>query len=191
MKRNGLFLICLLCSQFLFSQKAVCEKFESFLNEKETKIRKLNLYDPDYIPLHYFVAQEIIKELEQFKNEMVPKFPICANMTFNELINKYDKLRNDVQLKYDSLNVLHKKVYLIFYEKALYEYQSNNETDGDYLLQRSLQYNATFPDAILLKLNKLLTKLMEYPLPIKTPTQPPTTTPKQKKTLKLGIGLSL
>jgi len=158
LKRNGCFLICLFCSQLLIAQKIDCEKVVSFLNEKETQIRNLNLHDPDYIPLHYFVAQGIIKELDQFRNEVIANFTICATITFNELINKYDKLKNSVQSKHDSLNVLSKNVYLIFYKKALYEYQFNNEIDGDYFLQRSLQYNDTFPDAILLKLNKLLEK---------------------------------
>jgi len=130
----------------------------SFLNQKEIQIQRLNLHDPDYIPLHYLIAQDIIKELEQFKNEVFPYLIECTTTTFNELINKYDALKNIVYLKHDSLRWLNKNVYLIFYEKALWEYQIKNEVDGDYFLQRSLQYNRTFPDAVLLKLNKLLDK---------------------------------
>ena len=156
MKRSGYFLICLICNQFLFAQKIDCEKLVPLLNAKETQIKNLNLHDPDYIPLHYFVAQGIIKELDQLRDEVIPNFTACATITFNELINRYDELKKSVQLKHDSLMRLSKNVYLIFYEKARYEYQFNNEVDGDYFLQRSLQYNGTFPNAILLKLNKLL-----------------------------------
>jgi hypothetical protein len=130
----------------------------SFLNKKETQIAQLNLHHPDYIPLHYLIAQDIIKELEQFKKEVIPHFTTCAEVTFSELINKYDALKNSVHFKRDSLSVLSRNVYLIFYEKALLKYQFGNETDGDYYLQRSLQYNETFPTSILLKLDKLLDK---------------------------------
>ncbi|MCL2290581.1 MAG: hypothetical protein FWC34_07765 [Bacteroidetes bacterium] len=159
MKRNKYFLICFLfCYQFLFAQKFDCEKIALFLNEKEAQIQHLNLHDPDYIPLHYLIAQDIIKELKQFRDETLPYFTPCPTLTFNEIIDKYDALKNSVQLKYDSLSLLNKNVYLIFYEKALVEYQFKNEVDGEYFLQRSLQYNATFPNAVLLKLNKLLDK---------------------------------
>jgi len=142
----------------LFSQEIDCERITSFLDQKETQITHLNLHDPDYIPLHYLIAQDIIKELAQFKDEIIPYFTECPNITFNELINRYDALKADAQLLYDSLSGLNKKVYLMFYEKALHEYQFKNETDGEYFLLRSLQYNETFPNAILLKLNKLLDK---------------------------------
>jgi len=159
LNRHKWLLICLLFyNPFLFAQKIDCEKITSFLNQKEAQITHLNLYDPDYIPLHYLIAQDIVKEIERFKNEVISHFTECATITFNELINKYDALKANAQLKYDSLSWLNKKVYLIFYEKALYEYQFKNEIDGEYFLFRSLQYNETFPNAILLKLNKLLDK---------------------------------
>jgi hypothetical protein len=147
-----------LCSPFLAAQKFDCEKIVSFLNEKETQIEHLNLQNPDYIPLHYLFSQEIMKELEQFRDEVIPNLKMCSSIIFSDIINKYDKLKNSAQCKHDSLSMLSKNVYLIFYEKALYEYQMSHEADGDYFLQRSLQYFETFPDAILLKLNKLLDK---------------------------------
>jgi len=104
------------------------------------------------------MAQDIIKELKQFRDEEISYFTECTDITFSELINKYDKLKADAQLLYDSLSGLNEKVYLMFYEKALHEYQFKNEIDGEYFLFRSLQYNETFPNAILLKLNKLLDK---------------------------------
>ena len=128
----------------------------SFLNKKESQIVHLNLQDPDYIPLHYLLSKDIITELNTFKNEVIPFITECPTITFSELINKYDELKNRVQLKHDSLAWLSKNVHLIFYEKALLEYQLNNEEDAKYYLDRSLQYHETFPDAILLKLNKLL-----------------------------------
>jgi hypothetical protein len=140
------------------AQNTDCEKVISFLNEKESQIEHLNLYDPDYIPLHYLLAQDILKKLETFKNEEIPHFISCFQFNFNQLIDKYDNLYQLAQQKYDSLAVLNKKVHLIFYRKALLEYQFKNEIDGNYFLQRSLQYNETFPNALLLKLNKLLQK---------------------------------
>lgn len=157
MKRNYIFLFYLWFStSFVFSQGNDCEQIISSLNEKERKTAQLNLHDPDYIPLHYLIAQDLIKELEKFKKEVISNYTECATLSFSELINRYDNLRNSVQHKHNLLEELNKKVYLIFYEQALYEYQFKNETDGDYFLQRSLQYNALFPDAILLKLNRLL-----------------------------------
>jgi len=142
----------------LFAQNADCDAIISFLTHKEVQIAQLSLTDPDYIPLHYLVAQDIIKEFNQFRRDVIPNYMGCKAITLSELINKYDELNNSVLQKYDSLFVLNEKVYLIFYEKALFEYQFNNEEGGKYFLDRSLQYNASFPNAVLFKLNKLLDK---------------------------------
>ena len=159
MKQSRLiFLYLFIHSSLLFSQTVDCEKMVTFLNEKETQIAHLNLQDPDYIPLHFLIAKDISKELVQFRQEVVPYFTACEQITFNKLINKYDDLKNNLQLKQDSLSWLNEHIHLIFYEQALYEYRLKNEADAEYYLQRCLQYNDTFPDAILLKLNKLLEK---------------------------------
>jgi rubrerythrin len=159
LKRNCLFLICFFfCSQFVFAKKIDCEIITSLLIKIETQIEHLNLQDPDYIPLHYLLAKDIITELNQFKKEVISFFSECSTITFSELINRYDELNNLVRQKHDSLEWLSRNVHLIYYEKALYEYKLNNEEDAKYFLDRTLQYNETFPDAILLKLNKLLEK---------------------------------
>ena len=159
LKPNKLiFLSLFFYSQLLFSQSIDCKKTVDFLNEKKSQIEHLNLQDPDYIPLHFLVAKDITKELAQFRTEVIPYFTQCEEITFSDLINQYDELRNNLQLKQDSLSWLNEHIYLIFYERALYEYRIHNEADAEYLLQRCLQYNDTFPDAILLKLNKLLEK---------------------------------
>jgi len=159
LKHSSLFLISFFfyCS-LVFSQNADCDKVALFLEAKEKQVANLNLQDPDYIPLHYLLTQDIIKELAQFRKEVIPYFSECKTITFSELIDRYDEINNSIVRKYDSLIVLNDNVYLLFYEKALYEYQLRNEDDGDYFLQRSLQYHATFSNAILLKLNKLLSK---------------------------------
>ena len=143
-------------SYIIFAQKMNCDEIIFFLNQKETKITNLNLHDPDYIPLHYLVSLDIIKDLKRFSKEVIAHYTECNAITFSELINRYDTLHNSILQKHDSLVWLNKNVYFIFYEKALYEYQLNNEEDGTYFLNRSLQYNSIFPNAILLKLNKLL-----------------------------------
>jgi len=146
------------CHRVLLAQNMDCESIISFFNKKETQIVNLNLHDPDYIPLHYLVAQDIIKDFNKFRNDVIPYYTECNIITFSELINKYDKLVTVIQQKYDSLFLLNNNVYLLFYKKALYEYQLKNEEEGKYFLDRSLQYNPVFPNAILLKLNKLLDK---------------------------------
>jgi len=140
----------------MFAQNMNCEAIISFINQKENQIAHLNLQDPDYIPLHFLIAQDVIKELQQFRMNVIPYYSECKMITFNQLINKYDELNLTIQQKHDSLEWLNNNVHLLFYEKACFEYQINNEEDGKYLLDRSLQYNATFPNAVLLKLNKLL-----------------------------------
>jgi predicted nucleic-acid-binding protein len=128
----------------------------SFLVEKERHIKSLNLKDPDYIPLHYLISKDIIKEFEAFKREKLPLLKDCNTIFFSEFINNFDIQFLLIQTKNDSLALLNNNVYLIFYEKALFEYRLRNEDEGEYMLFRSLQYNPLFPDAILLKLKKLL-----------------------------------
>ena len=99
-----------------------------------------------------------MKEMNKFRNDIIPNFTECKEILFSTLINKYDDLNKELQKKSDSLSWLNKNVFFIFYEKANSEYQLNNEEEAKYYLDRSLQYNPVFPDAILLKLNKLLDK---------------------------------
>jgi len=158
LKRSLFFIFCFSFTWFVFAQENKCTQMASFIKEKEKQIERLNLHNPDYIPLHLLVSREIIEALNKFKNEVIPNFIECADFTFSYLINKYDELKNNVEQKHDSLIALNKRVHLLFYQNALVEYQFNNEVDGDYFLQRSLQYNSTFPEAILLKLGRLLDK---------------------------------
>jgi len=158
LKRFFFFLLLLSNSHFLFSQIMNCEEMTSFLSEKEKQIKALNLHDPDYIPLHYLKSKDIIKEFESFKNEKLPLLKECNTIVFSEFINNFDIQFSLIQSKSDSLALLNDNVYLIFYEKALFQYQLRNEDEGEYFLFRSLQYNPTFPDAILLKLKKLLSR---------------------------------
>jgi len=130
----------------------------SFLAEKERQIKSLNLKDPDYIPLHYLKSRDIIKEFESFKSDKLALLKDCNTIIFSEFINQFDEQFTLIQSKSDSLALLNNNVYLIFYEKALFQYQLRNEDEGEYFLFRSLQYNPTFPDAILLKLRKLLNR---------------------------------
>jgi tetratricopeptide (TPR) repeat protein len=124
--------------------------------EKERHIKSLNLKDPDYIPLHYLKSKDIIKEFEAFKREKLLLLKDCNTIVFSDFINNFDIQFSLIQSKNDSLALLNNDVYLIFYERALFEYGIRNEDDGEYLLFRSLQYNPLFPDAILLRLKNLL-----------------------------------
>jgi hypothetical protein len=142
----------------LFAQIIDCDKLPSFILEKETQIQHLNLQDPDFIPLHFLKSKDILKEFSIFKLEKLPLLNDCKTIIFTEFINKFDELYQLLQSRNDSLTWLNNNVYLMFYEKALYEYKIKNDDEGEYLLYRSLQYNPTFPDAILLKLDKLLDK---------------------------------
>jgi hypothetical protein len=146
----------LVFNPFLFAQILDCDRIASFVDEKETQISQLNLQDPDFIPLHFLKSKDIIKEFEKLKLEKLPYLKDCKTIVFNEFINKFDDLLINIRTKHDSLAWLNNNVYLMYYEKALVEYKIKNEEEGEYLLYRSLQYNPTFPDAILLKLSKLL-----------------------------------
>ena len=158
LKRCNWFLVCLFYTQLLFAQNTDCKKITSFLEQRESQVNLLNLFDPDFIPLHFLLSKDIIKELEQFRNEVIPFFSSCPELSFDDLINNYDNLFAKAHRKCDSLYSLNANIHIIYYTKALFEYQYGYEDAGDYYLQRSLQYNETFPNAILLKLKILLHK---------------------------------
>jgi hypothetical protein len=157
-KFSSIFLLLFFCIPSWFAQNIDCDAIEPFFTKKEIQINQLNLYDPDYIPLHYLVVQDILHELYQYKNDVLLHFSECETVTFIDLVSIYEKVINSAQQKRDSLFLLHEMVYVLFYQKALDEYQFHNEEEGKYFLDRSLQYNPVFPDAILFKLNKLLEK---------------------------------
>jgi len=152
-----LLLLLLLSGDFiLFAQNKIdCNQIDSMLLSYETRISKINLTDPDLIPLHYFFMQDIKKELDDFSEQVIPLIPQCNSLNYYQTVSRFDNIAFNAKQIYLNLDYLKNNVDSIFYGKALVELSFGNINNAYYFLNRALQYNKTNPNALLLK-SKLL-----------------------------------
>jgi len=146
----------------LFAQNKVdCAQIDSMLRSYETRIAKINTVDPDLIPLHYFFMQDIRRELGDFSENVIPIIPECNELSYYQLVSKFDKIAFEAKQTYETLEYLKNNVDSLFYEKALVELSFGNINNAYYFLNRALQYNKANPDALIMK-SKLLFKDGQY-----------------------------
>lgn len=151
MKKILLLPILLLFSQYLFSQKIDCENVFSFLDKKEYQIEEINTTDPEFIPLHNLLLNDIKKELDKFNTEFIPQLTDCKSLNYYNVVSRYDQVSYRYRLKADNMAKVVNSVDSLFYEAARFQLLFENKDQVIYLLNRSLQYNRTYPEALILK----------------------------------------
>jgi rubrerythrin len=149
-------------SHFVDAQDNIdCHAIEDLLSKWENKVKKLNLEDPELIPLHYFLALDIEKELDHFSKKTIPQLSTCSELNYYKTITRFDDIVFRNSIKKLKLATLYKQVDSIFLCKAIWELQYENRTNAIFFLDKSLQCNPVYPEALLLK-TRLLFEEQEY-----------------------------
>ena len=139
-----------------------CNAIEDLLSKWENKVKKLNIEDPELIPLHYLLALDIEKELDNFSQKTIPQLSTCKELNYNSIVNRFDDIAFKLSIKKLKLATLSKQVDSIFLYKAIRELHYENRTNAFFFLDKSLQCNPVYPEALLLKI-RLLFEEEEYP----------------------------
>jgi len=128
-----------------------CHTIEDFLLKSENKVKKLNIEDPELIPLHYFLALDIEKELDNFYQKIIPQLTTCKELNYYETVTRFDDIVFKLSVKKLKLATLSKQVDSIFLNKAIRELYDYNHANALFFIDKSLQFNPVYPDALLLK----------------------------------------
>ena len=138
-----------------------CDAVGDLLSKWENKVKKLNLEDPELIPLHYLLALDIEKELDNFSQKTIPQLSTCKELNYNSIVNRFDDIAFKLSIKKLKLATLSKQVDSIFLTKAIRELHYENRTNALFFLDKSLQCNPLYPEALFLKI-RLLFEDEEY-----------------------------
>ena len=138
-----------------------CNAIETFLSKAENKVKRLSLEDPELIPLHYLLALDIEKELEYFSQNIIPQLSACKELNYRNTVIHFDNIVFQLSIKKLKLATLSKQVDSIFLHKAIQELHYENRADAILFIDKSLQRNPLYPEALLLK-TQLLFEEEEY-----------------------------
>lgn len=140
----------------LFAQEGYyCAGVPDKLENWEKRVERIDISDPDKIPLHYLFMRDVVAELQQFYKVDLPQVVECQNLNFNEIISRYDKLLLKSRSLYDTLEKQKEVIDELFYQSALGESYFKNWANCYYFVNRSLEYNPLNANSLLLKLELL------------------------------------
>ena len=152
------FLVCFYVLPLPAQQTGWCDSLEHELNNIEEKTNSISISDPELISLHYLFVLDLETELQHFYNQRITQWSRCDQIDFNKLINKYDRLRDQVRFLKDTLYILKDYVDQMFFDNAFLELQLKNYPQALYNINRSLEYKPFAVNALLLKLDILFEK---------------------------------
>ena len=128
-----------------------CDSLLSRLSRWETRVAELTTEDPELISLHYLFLQDILRELDKVRTQVLPTLTRCPNMDYYQVRAVYQRVRGKADAKDEKLRVLRDHVDDMFYQKAENELLYQTWSQCHYYLDRALQYNPYHADALLLK----------------------------------------
>ena len=133
-----------------------CDSIEGIFRNWDARLDKLNYQDPEIITLHYYFLQDILKEMEVFRQNTVPNLPNCKQLDYYQTMAAFDRVAYHARVLEHHLEDQRHKVDYLFYLRAIDELAFKDTTQAFYNLDRSLQFNKLQPDALLLKAKLLL-----------------------------------
>ncbi|MDR2979917.1 MAG: hypothetical protein LBV02_05720, partial [Bacteroidales bacterium] len=151
MKKLLFLIFIVLFSKFLFSQKINCDNAFSFLGKQEKAIAEINTWDPEFIPLHNLLLEDIKENLDEFDSVFIPTLKDCPALNYYNTVSCYDQVAYFYRLKADTMSKIASKVDSLFYAQAQFQMLFENREEALYQLSRSLQYNRTYPEALIMK----------------------------------------
>jgi len=98
---------------------------------------------------------DIEKELNNFSQKIIPQLSVCKELNYYKTVTRFDDIAFKHSIKKLKLSTLSKQVDSIFLQKAIRELHYENRANAFFFLDKSLQYNPVYPDALLLKIQLL------------------------------------
>lgn len=147
--------IALFCAMAFFcasAQSIDCDKAKGFTQRIEERSSHINTEDPEIISLHYIFVQEMLDSIKIFQDEFLPNLHFCPQIDFFATLHQSKALEYQLQEMKDRLEVQRQRVDTLFYNKALEELAYRDTAMCEYYLDRSLQFNRTEADALILRL---------------------------------------
>lgn len=144
------FAMACLCS---YAQEIDCDKASGFTQRIEEKSAHINTEDPEIISLHYIFVKEMLDSVKIFQDEFLPNLHFCPQIDFFATLHQIKALEYQLQEMKDRLEVQRRRVDTLFYLKAVEELAYQDTAFCEYYLDRSLQFNRTGADALILKLH--------------------------------------
>lgn len=158
MLRRHLFSVCMLLMCFCASAQVNLTPVEadSMLRDIHSRVSKLNNHDPELISLHYLFAKDLEKELKQFYDKVLPALKeTVSSVDYYAVLNHYDRVSFYARNVKDTLAERKKRVDSLFYVLAFNEMVYENHQEAKYFIDRALEYNPLYTNALILKLNLL------------------------------------
>lgn len=138
-----------------------CEKAASFLPQLEQKASHITTSDPELISLHYLFVKDMLEQMSQFETEYLPNLHYCEFIDFYATKRHYQKLHTQLLHLKDTLEVQRNRVDTIFFLKAVDELHHQDTALADYYIDRALEFNRLYTDALITKA-KILFNAAEY-----------------------------
>ncbi len=126
-----------------------CEVLSQRIDQIEEKLNRLNDTDPDMIPLHFLFADEAKSELKKIADLLYVKK--SENGCYAYLVNQTNVLLQKANLLHYSLKEKKEVIETIFFQNAEHELLMENRVQAIYLLERALEYQSIYPDALILR----------------------------------------
>lgn len=144
--------LCVLCTH----AQVECDSIDGIFRNWDTRLSKLNYEDPEIITLHYYFLQDILKEMDEFRQNAVPNLTHCHQLDYYQTMAAFDKVAYHARVLEHHLEDQRHKVDYLFYLRALDQLAFKDTAQAYYYLDRALQFNKLQPDALLLKAKLML-----------------------------------
>lgn len=138
-----------------------CEKAASILPVIQKKADNITTTDPELISLHYLFVLDLLEQLDQYETEYMPNLHNCDQIDFYETKHRFRRAQKQLLQLKDTLAIKRHRVDTLFYLQAIDELHHDDIVLADHYLDRALEFNRLYTDALIAK-TKLLFSTGEY-----------------------------
>lgn len=138
---------------YLPAQNINCEVTAGFSSRAEHKIATINTEDPEIISLHYLFVIDLLDSVNYYQKEVIPNLHLCPAIDFFATMHQWNALEERLLELKDTLFQQKNRVDTLFYLQAEEALLFTDTIQSEYYLDRALQFNRTYTEALMLKLN--------------------------------------
>lgn len=138
---------------YLPAQNINCEVTAGFASRAEQKIATINTEDPEIITLHYLFVSDLLDSVNYFQEQVLPNLHFCPAIDFFATMHQWNALEERLLQLKNTLTRQKGRVDTLFYHQAEEALHFSDTTQTEYYLDRALQFNRSYTEALMLKLN--------------------------------------